>query len=136
MKFPPETDSSWVRDFRTDKGTSGGPDQFGKAIPLQEMQIFDPRQVFIIMLGIYRGSVLPELPQLEFTTLQILTQISVVYNQQQGDIIIDNYSAVLAYKGIQSEEKRRELFQFLTKYFLEKKESVYSLTIQMPTKVA
>ena len=118
-----------------DRVTSVDPQGLNKLQSITE-QTYDARQVFVVMMGLYSDSVLPELPQIEFAILQVWTQLSVVYTQELGNRTIDNYSAVLVYKGIQSEEKRRELFQFLTKYFLEKKESVFSLTVQMPAQVS
>ena len=132
------SDSEWWRDhLGTDisdtmviaKNAIG---QFGSRQPIQT---YDISQIFSIMMGLVDDSVPLELPQIEFYILQNWTQIAVVFTQQAGNQIIKNYSAVIAYNGIMSEEKRRELYQFLTDYFLEEHE-VFSLVIQQLQQIA
>lgn len=107
-------------------------DKLGNRQPIQN---YDISQIFSIMMGINDDSAPPELPQVEFSILQNWMQIAVVLTQQTGDHVIKNYSAVIAYNGIMTEEKRRELYQFLTDYFLEE-HTVFSLVIQQPQQIA
>ena len=96
-------------------------------------QRFDINQIFSIYVGIDNDLPPLDLPQVEFTILQNWIQVSVVLTKESGGSPISTYSAILAYNGIMTETKRRELYQFLTKHFSH---AMVSLVIQQPQKMA
>jgi hypothetical protein len=122
-------DKEWWKSHLADTGTSGQIDKSIKKMP----QSFDVSRIFSIMMGLIDDSIPPELPQVEFTILQNWMQIAVVFTQQADNQLVKNYAAVIAYNSMMTEKKRRELYQFLTEYFLEHK--LFSLVIQQPQQI-